>query len=277
MSKLLRTLFLFALPFTTLQTEVKPGTNTDIVPFGTLPLCAQSCGPLFDVEYGCVPPVKTSVDTNCFCTDPRVKAVGQAGPGNTCAAACTVAADLSAVQTWFNSLCSAKGATPATTVAGGGGSPTTTGAGSTGTDTSGNSGNSAGDGNTGTAPKNQSWWVFSHVYQSSIPRIISTDINRIATHYKYVIMIVIIVLAIVGGWVAAVFFRRRYLRKRELNYEMRPPTAPWVTGHTGPTGPYGAGGFGDGAAGKEAAMMTTPMTAAQVQKEKKKWIVGART
>lgn len=101
--------------------------------------------------------------------------------------------------------------------------------------------------------------------------------NRIDTHYKYVIMIVIIVVAIVGGWIAAAFFRRRYLRKREINYEMRPPTAPWVTGHTGPTGPYGGGGFGEGVAGKEAAMITTPMTAAQVQKEKKRWFVGERT
>lgn len=87
-------------------------------------------------------------------------------------------------------------------------------------------------------------------------------------------MIVIIVVAIVGGWIAAAFFRRRYLRKRELNYEMRPPNQPWVTGHTGPTGPYG---FGESPAGKEAAMMTTPMTAAQVKKEKNKWTVGSRT
>lgn len=99
---------------------------------------------------------------------------------------------------------------------------------------------------------------------------------RIEGHYKYVIMIVIIVVAIVGGWIAAAFFRRRYLRKRELNYEMRPPTAPWATGHSGPTGPYGGGGFGDGS-GKEAAIMTTPMTAAQVKKEKKKWFVNERT
>lgn len=90
-------------------------------------------------------------------------------------------------------------------------------------------------------------------------------------------MIVIIVVAIVGGWIAAAFFRRRYLRKRELNYEMRPPTAPWVAGNSGPTGPYGGGVYGDGAAGKEAAMMTTPMTASQVKKEKKKWFVSERT
>ncbi|OBT88011.1 hypothetical protein VE02_02920 [Pseudogymnoascus sp. 03VT05] len=252
MSNLLRALFLLALPLATLQTYVKPGTNLDIVPFNTLPLCAQSCGKLYDVAYSCIPPATPSPDTKCFCKDARTTSVGQAGSANVCAAACPVAADLTAIQTWYNGLCASRGTTPTTDT----GATTTgsTGAGSTETGTPG--GSTGTDSSTVTTPKKKTW---------------------IEAHYQYVIMIVIIVVAIVGGWIAAAFFRRRYLRKRELNYEMRPPTAPWATGHSGPGGPYGAGGFGESGAGKEAAMMTTPMTAAQVKKEKKKWFVSERT
>lgn len=101
------------------------------------------------------------------------------------------------------------------------------------------------------------------------------DGSRIDTHYQWVIMIVVLGIAFVGGWIAACFFRRRYLRKRELNFEMRPPNAPWVTGHTGP---YGAGldGMG-GDLGKEGTMMTSAMPAAEIKKEKKKWVVNERT
>ncbi|KFX90332.1 hypothetical protein V495_05305 [Pseudogymnoascus sp. VKM F-4514 (FW-929)] len=259
MSKFLRTLFLLALPLTTLATElIDPTTNTQIVPFNTLPACAQKCGKLFDVAYSCIPPKKPAPDTSCFCANADTKAVGQPGAANTCAAVCPVAADLTAIQTWYNGLCASGGTTPTTPDSGSNGGTT---GGDTGTGTGDSSG--SGDGSTtgdenAVVPKKKTW---------------------IEAHYQYVIMIVIIVLAIVFGWIAAAFFRRRYLRKRELNYEMRPPTAPWVTGHTGPTGPYGGngGGFGDSGAGKEAAMMTTPMTASQVKKEKKKWFVGERT
>ena len=94
------------------------------------------------------------------------------------------------------------------------------------------------------------------------------------THWKWIVMVVVLVVAFVGSWIAASFFRKRYLRKRELNYEMRPPTAPWVTGHTGPYG----GGFGDAMdGGKEATMMTSALPAVKVKKEKKKWVVTERT
>ena len=148
MSKLLRTLFLLALPLTTLQTTVKPGTNLDIVPFDKLPACAQNCGPLFDVAYSCIPPATTAPDTSCFCKDARTTSVGVAGSGNTCAAACTVAADLTAVQTWYTGLCASGGTTPTTTGSG------TTGSTETGT---ADSGDSTTDDTTVTTPQKKTW------------------------------------------------------------------------------------------------------------------------
>ena len=151
MSKLLRTLFLLALPLTTLQTTVKPGTDLQIVPFDKLPVCAQSCGPLFDVAYSCIPPATPAVDSSCFCTNTKTTSVGQAGAANTCSTACTVAADLTAVQTWYNNYCASGKTTPTTTTTGSG--STATGSGDTA-----NSGDSTGsDGSTVASPKKKTW------------------------------------------------------------------------------------------------------------------------
>jgi hypothetical protein len=37
--------------------------------------------------------------------------------------------------------------------------------------------------------------------------------------------VVVVTLAIVGGWVSASYFRRRYLQKKEREFELRPPIA----------------------------------------------------
>jgi hypothetical protein len=152
MSNLLRALFLLALPLATLQTTVKPGTNLDIVPFDKLPACAQNCGKLFDVAYSCIPPAKPSPDTSCFCKDALTTSVGQAGTANACAAVCPVAADLTAIQTWYNGLCASGGTTPTvTTTAGTTGS---TDSASTGT---GSGGSTTTDSSPVTAPKKKTW------------------------------------------------------------------------------------------------------------------------
>jgi hypothetical protein len=50
------------------------------------------------------------------------------------------------------------------------------------------------------------------------------------------------VIAIVGGWVGAIFLRRRYLRKKEREIEMRPPIAWGPHQMQGATGGYGDSG-----------------------------------
>ena len=66
---------------------------------------------------------------------------------------------------------------------------------------------------------------------------------RISTHYKWVIMIVVIFFAIVGGWIGACLLRRRYLRKKEREIEMKPPVAWGPHQMQGATGGYN---YGDG-------------------------------
>lgn len=55
--------------------------------------------------------------------------------------------------------------------------------------------------------------------------MLTYSINRLSTHYKWVIMLVVIFVAIVGAWIAACLLRRRYIRKREKEIEMLPPIA----------------------------------------------------
>lgn len=49
--------------------------------------------------------------------------------------------------------------------------------------------------------------------------------NRIAGHYGWVIFVVVVTLAIIGGWVSASYFRRRYLQRKEREFELRPPVS----------------------------------------------------
>ncbi len=49
--------------------------------------------------------------------------------------------------------------------------------------------------------------------------------KRLSTHFKWVIMLVVMFLVIVGAWIAACVLSRRYLRKKEKEIEMLPPVA----------------------------------------------------
>jgi hypothetical protein len=109
---------------------------------------------------------------------------------------------------------------------------------------------------------------------------------RLSTHYQYVIMIVVIAVAIVAGWIGACLLKKRHNQRKEREFELRPPAAPWVVGEPGAkTKPYG-GGVVNGQGGlrnKEANIdaLATPANAVRFQpekkKEKKKWVVKERT
>lgn len=99
---------------------------------------------------------------------------------------------------------------------------------------------------------------------------------RLAGHYKWVIMLVIIIFLIVGGWIAACMLRRRYIRKKEKEFEMRPPVAWGPHQLQGMTGGYNYGdgvsdanraGESNGPYNKEAAVTATPADAAGGKRE----------
>ncbi|KAI0164765.1 hypothetical protein GGR57DRAFT_211420 [Xylariaceae sp. FL1272] len=161
--------------------------STTIVPFASLPSCAANCGPLYDANGACVPPVNPSTDENswdtCFCAYDTLQAF-KSGVSGVCDGACTGTAstDITSVQGWFTSLCNNVAAVSSTT---------SSSAGSSGTSGSGsNSGKSSGGGD----------WA--------------------STHVNWIIFIVIVVVAIAGIWTGACIWRRKYLKKKDRLYEL---------------------------------------------------------
>lgn len=87
-----------------------PPAETTIIPFSTLPACASSCGPLYDVNGKCVPPntatAAVEVYQQCFCSDARLAPFSTATAG-VCDSACTAApADYGSITSWYQSMCS---------------------------------------------------------------------------------------------------------------------------------------------------------------------------
>ena len=104
-----------------------------------------------------------------------------------------------------------------------------------------------------------------------------TLVIRIEGHWKWVVMLVVMVVVIVGGWVGAVFLRRRYIRNKEKAFEMRPPVAWGPHQMQGATNGYN---YGDGAENspgghnKEAGATVSPATK---KRESKGWLRKERT
>jgi hypothetical protein len=98
------------------------------------------------------------------------------------------------------------------------------------------------------------------------------------THWKWVVFLVVVTIGIIAIWVGAYFLRRRYLRKKEREIEMRPPVA-W--------GPHQmqnqTGGYGDGVAdasggrSKEAKIMSGAVAPAYDKRESKGWLRKSRS
>jgi len=212
-----------------------------IVPFTSgLPACASTCGKLFDVQGACTPPALAQTSDSCFCSDSRLTPFtsdGTAGVTSVCTGStCSSAQDLQAIKSWYESFCKAATTTTATT--------------SAATSTSTKSGSSGSGSSSSNGTLHQTWWD---------------------GHWKWIVMVIVIALAMITIWVGASMLRKRYIRKKEREIEMRPPVAwgPHQMQHS-------TGGFGDanaGARAKEAKSMAAAAPAAPAMKGgKKSWL-----
>ncbi|KAJ2999117.1 hypothetical protein NUW58_g109 [Xylaria curta] len=161
----------------------RPTPTTTIVPFGSLPSCAAKCGPLYDANGACVPPVNPSTDENtwksCFCAFGTLQPL-KSGPNDVCSGNCnTEPQGLSSIQSWFTSFCNEAAAST--------------------TATSGRASSTAGSGNSG---KNQGGGDWA------------------STHVNWIVFIVVVVVAIIGIWTGACIWRRKYLKKKDRLYEL---------------------------------------------------------
>lgn len=105
-----------------------------------------------------------------------------------------------------------------------------------------------------------------------------TKAYRIETHYQWVIFLVIMVVAVVGIWVGACIWRKRYLRKKDRQYALGANLA-----HATESGRVVPNESNSGSIHRPSAGMfePAPLSAARVYeekpKEKKRWIVKERT
>ncbi|KAI1134508.1 hypothetical protein F5Y05DRAFT_207031 [Hypoxylon sp. FL0543] len=215
---------------------------TTVVPFTSLPSCAVRCGPLYDANGACVPPAAPQADETtydkCFCSYSKLAPFSQ-GTAGVCDTACTDdAAGLGSIQGWFTSFCNKAAA--ATTSSSSSSSSNTSGA-SSGSDSGG-----GGD------------WL--------------------STHWKWVIMIVIIVVGIAGIWVGACIWRRKYLKKKDRMYELGKglPSNVAINTQGNLVGP----GARDSTYSNPGAFMSGSGGVAyneKPKKERKKWTVTQRT
>ncbi|KAK3694369.1 hypothetical protein B0T22DRAFT_506772 [Podospora appendiculata] len=205
----------------------------------------MACGPLYDVNGACVPPAAAVADAaaydNCFCKDARLTAF-KAGTAGVCDTACTATpADLGSIQGWYTSFCANIGEA---------GTTSTSTAVPTPGEVTGPSGNTYGS----------SW---------------------IQGHYQWIIFLVIIIVAIVGIWIGACIWRRRYLRKRDRQFALGHNLAHTTSsGNVVPNASNGDSVHVPGAGMFEPA----PLVSAGIyddrekpKKEKRKWIVRERT
>ncbi|KAK0657069.1 hypothetical protein B0T16DRAFT_51210 [Cercophora newfieldiana] len=101
----------------------------------------------------------------------------------------------------------------------------------------------------------------------------------LSTHYQWVIFLVIMVVAIVGIWVGACVWRKRYLRTRDRQYALGTNLAHATeSGRVVPN----SGNDGDLQAPSAGMFDPAPISSAGVynekpRKEKKKWTVKQRT
>ncbi|TQS38889.1 hypothetical protein Golomagni_00597 [Golovinomyces magnicellulatus] len=211
----------FSFSITSILAQASPDGN--IVPFSsTLPVCASKCGPLFDVQGKCVPPVTAAVDNSCFCLDSRLEPfrTGIAGVSTVCGpVSCTTEADLQSLRQWYSTFCKAA----INNNSDGRDTPTLAGSDS----------------------KNQSW---------------------IAGHRKWVAMLVIIFIFIIGAWISAYLFHKQYHRHRETKPEMAVPIAWGPHQLQGATGGYsqntstseGSGALNNASTGPETSTSAIP-------------------
>ncbi|RAL63029.1 hypothetical protein DID88_004114 [Monilinia fructigena] len=231
-----RPILLFASAILPAIVSAQQLADGSIVPFSSdLPSCASQCGPLSDVQGACAPPAIADVSSSCFCGDARLKPflTGTAGVSSVCGAASCTST--TDLQSIETWYEQYCNAQSAST-------------------TTSSSGSAATSSSSGSSSNNtqKSWF---------------------STHVKWVAMLIVLVVGITAVWLLAFYFRKRYLRKREKEIEMRPPIALGPHQLQSATGGYS---YGDGAVNaaegghhKEAARAAVTSTPGEATRKKR--------
>ncbi|KAK9853435.1 hypothetical protein MYU51_006539 [Penicillium brevicompactum] len=150
----------------------------------TFPQCGLSCTALTNAQTSCESGAAASW-TSCFCQSSLL--TGLKSSGSVCSSCSTE--DQATLSTWYNNYCNG-GSTATTTSASAATGSSTSTATSTGTASKSNA-------NTSTTEENKSWW---------------------STHYRWIIMLIVLVIGFSAIGAAGVWYKRRYDAKRPNLY-----------------------------------------------------------
>ncbi|KAF2198018.1 hypothetical protein GQ43DRAFT_443736 [Delitschia confertaspora ATCC 74209] len=159
-----------------------------VIDYTKLPDCAHQCTVLQQAEANCVPPAapvtEQAIYQSCLCQSGLLTSLYSSGA--LCQPFCPSAEDTNKISQYYTGLCKGPVVTP-----GAAAKPADT----TSTSTAGTNTATAGAANGGTASKQKNDWF--------------------DTHWKWVVMVIIIGVAIIFFWVGGFFLRRHFHRKNE--------------------------------------------------------------
>ncbi|KAF2463518.1 uncharacterized protein BDR25DRAFT_307706 [Lindgomyces ingoldianus] len=186
-----------------------------VIDYTKLPNCAKQCTVLQQAEAGCIPPAAPVTNQatyqSCLCHSTLLTAFYSSGAQ--CVTTGCSPDDSTKISQYYTSLC----AGPVVQPPGG----TTTAATATATTASGTT-SSASKTATGVAAGAQ-----------GVSNANSSNNDWFHTHWRWVVMVIVIFLAIVFFWVGGIFLRRHFTRKHEAaRANMAAKDAPYVAPHT---------------------------------------------
>ncbi|KAL8721004.1 MAG: hypothetical protein Q9181_007801 [Wetmoreana brouardii] len=257
--------FLFSLFATLLLRPISAQSSAQPITLSTLPSCAQQCPNLLQGQTACTAPPNPApggtYGLQCFCGFAPLLTLKGDAPANICATCST--ADNAAIQSWYKGACNGGGG------AGAANGQTTPTSASTQRPTS--TTNAASKASTTATAKGDST---KNVAQK----------DWMSTHYRWVIMLIILVLGLSGLAVGGVYLKRYIHRRREAREfgarGSRQDLETWGPGQSvhdfGATGVENVGPRGE--KGKEREMVQAPeeitSDRSNSRRLKKGWLPG---
>ncbi|KKY13156.1 putative integral membrane protein [Diplodia seriata] len=171
-----------------------------LIDFSQLPACASTCSNFVNAQTGCVPPAAavTTQQTyvSCFCQSALLTNL-RAGSGADCASVCPNAADQTAIQQWYAAFCAS------------GGQAVTSSA--TSSTTSATAATSSAADSTSTTNSN----AVINDYDGDGDPSNNYEGSWISAHWKWVIMLAVIFLAMIAFSILGVWLKRRHRARRD--------------------------------------------------------------
>jgi hypothetical protein len=186
-------------------TSAQTGTILD---HSRLPDCAFQCPTLLGAQASCVPPSAPQADQGtyqtCFCNSNPLAPFRAGGTAGVCDGTCQQN-DLVQIQQWFQGLCTGG----VVVIPNGGDAATSTSSGLSSTGQASSPSPSS---------RGPTWYAITPILQPNFYNVLMFMFNRIQQQYRWVIMIIILLLAAGIGIFLGLWLKRRSAKRKELKH-----------------------------------------------------------